>query len=314
MANTITSIAPAVGPSGGGTAVTITGTGFATGNTVKFNGSLATSVVVVDSTKITCVTPASDDALSVAVKIADTSHPDAFIYYDIARYRQKSSNNRDWSAEMEVVTAWDGYETVRDALLQQNDPNEISLYPMSIDVGKLQDDNGQDYAQLSIQYGSQQQWEAYQLNKAFKIRYEYGWESFTVSGDAYYQDESEYVKIDNRNVLPVQTLLVTTAVLYGTRSSLTYDTYSAYADKVNSDSFLGAAAGYAYFGGASGTPRQLKNGTIVYDVEVRVKFRSQPWNNAWIEEKAGWFPIKFGAGKTPIYGSTSFASLLTAPS
>jgi IPT/TIG domain len=58
QAPTITSINPTTGVFAGGTAVTITGTGFQAGATVKFDGVLATSVVVVNDTTITCVTPA----------------------------------------------------------------------------------------------------------------------------------------------------------------------------------------------------------------------------------------------------------------
>jgi hypothetical protein len=54
----IYSISPASGPLAGGTSVTITGTNFQAGATVRFNGTLATSIVVVNPTTITCVTPA----------------------------------------------------------------------------------------------------------------------------------------------------------------------------------------------------------------------------------------------------------------
>ncbi len=54
----LTSLDVAVGTSAGGTAVTLTGTGFATGDTVTFGGASATSVVIVSATSITCVTPA----------------------------------------------------------------------------------------------------------------------------------------------------------------------------------------------------------------------------------------------------------------
>ena len=57
-APTITSVAPATGPAAGGTAVTITGTGFANGAKVTFGGTAATAVMVVNSTSITCTTPA----------------------------------------------------------------------------------------------------------------------------------------------------------------------------------------------------------------------------------------------------------------
>jgi hypothetical protein len=55
---TITSVIPPAGKTTGGKNVTINGTGFQAGATVTFGGSAATSVVVVNSTKITAKTPA----------------------------------------------------------------------------------------------------------------------------------------------------------------------------------------------------------------------------------------------------------------
>jgi hypothetical protein len=49
---------PTVGGILGGDPVTVTGSGFAVDATVTFDGTLATDVVVVDATTITCVTPA----------------------------------------------------------------------------------------------------------------------------------------------------------------------------------------------------------------------------------------------------------------
>jgi hypothetical protein len=54
---TVSSIDPSSGPLAGGTAVTITGTGFEAGATVTIGGASATSVVVVSDTSITAVTP-----------------------------------------------------------------------------------------------------------------------------------------------------------------------------------------------------------------------------------------------------------------
>jgi hypothetical protein len=56
-APTVTSVSPNGGPTSGGTAVTITGTNFATGATVTFGGAAATNVVVTNSTTITATTP-----------------------------------------------------------------------------------------------------------------------------------------------------------------------------------------------------------------------------------------------------------------
>jgi hypothetical protein len=57
-APTVSGIAPPSGSSNGGTGVTMTGTGFLAGATVKLGGAAASSVVVVSSTSITATTPA----------------------------------------------------------------------------------------------------------------------------------------------------------------------------------------------------------------------------------------------------------------
>ncbi|HEX8151471.1 MAG TPA: IPT/TIG domain-containing protein, partial [Thermoanaerobaculia bacterium] len=69
---TIGSIAPGTGSSLGGTAVTLTGTGFAAGATVSFGGSAATNVVVVSATQITAKTPAHA-AGAVNVTVTNTN-------------------------------------------------------------------------------------------------------------------------------------------------------------------------------------------------------------------------------------------------
>lgn len=57
---TIVSITPTTGPATGGTSVTIQGTNFVSGATVNFGTVPGTSVVVVNSNTITCVTPKHD--------------------------------------------------------------------------------------------------------------------------------------------------------------------------------------------------------------------------------------------------------------
>jgi hypothetical protein len=54
---TLTGISPASGTAAGGTAVTITGTGFLAGATVSLGGTPATGVTVMNSTSITATTP-----------------------------------------------------------------------------------------------------------------------------------------------------------------------------------------------------------------------------------------------------------------
>ena len=71
-APTISSIAPAIGASAGGTSITITGTGFVAGVTVSVGGVAATGVTLVSATSITATTPAgAPGAATVTVRNAD---------------------------------------------------------------------------------------------------------------------------------------------------------------------------------------------------------------------------------------------------
>jgi hypothetical protein len=66
----VTTVSPTSGSTAGGTAITITGTSFQNGATVTVGGTAATSVVFVNSTKITAVAPAHA-AGSVAVVVTN---------------------------------------------------------------------------------------------------------------------------------------------------------------------------------------------------------------------------------------------------
>jgi hypothetical protein len=70
-APTVSAISPTTGTTSGGTAVTITGTGFLSGATVKFGSASATGVNVVSSTSITATSPAHS-AGSVNVVVTNT--------------------------------------------------------------------------------------------------------------------------------------------------------------------------------------------------------------------------------------------------
>ena len=61
-APTVTGINPTSGPTGGGTAVTITGTNFAGTPTIKFGANAATNISVVTSSQITATSPAGSAA------------------------------------------------------------------------------------------------------------------------------------------------------------------------------------------------------------------------------------------------------------
>ncbi|MEI7926141.1 MAG: IPT/TIG domain-containing protein, partial [Chloroflexota bacterium] len=71
-APTVSAVAPALGPSAGGTSITITGTGFVSGATVTIGGTAATGVTVVSATSITATTPAgTPGSATVTVRNSD---------------------------------------------------------------------------------------------------------------------------------------------------------------------------------------------------------------------------------------------------
>lgn len=83
-APTVTRVSPTSGPSAGGTSVTITGSGFLSGTTVKFGALAATKVTVSSPTSITATSPAGSGAVDVTVSNANgasaTSTADKFSY------------------------------------------------------------------------------------------------------------------------------------------------------------------------------------------------------------------------------------------
>ena len=82
---TVSSVSPLSGPTTGGTAVQISGSGFIAGSTVTIGGASATSVVVNNSTSISAVTPAGT-AGPADVVVTNTNGTDTlaggFTYYE----------------------------------------------------------------------------------------------------------------------------------------------------------------------------------------------------------------------------------------
>jgi len=72
LAPSLSAISPTSGATAGGTAVTLTGSGFASGATVTFGSAAASSVAVVSSTQMTAVTPAAS-AGTVNVTVTNSS-------------------------------------------------------------------------------------------------------------------------------------------------------------------------------------------------------------------------------------------------
>ncbi|WP_285597436.1 IPT/TIG domain-containing protein [Kineosporia sp. NBRC 101731] len=65
----VTGLTPGAGPIGGGTTVTITGTGFTNAATVRFGSTPATSVTYVSATQLTAVSPAAGSPVTASVSV-----------------------------------------------------------------------------------------------------------------------------------------------------------------------------------------------------------------------------------------------------
>jgi len=102
-APTVSVVAPASGTSAGGTAVTITGTGFVTGATVTFNGVSATTVIVATSTSLTAVTPAHA-AGEVAIVVTNPDTQTGTLAHGY-RYLAGAAPRRDFDGDAKADVA-----------------------------------------------------------------------------------------------------------------------------------------------------------------------------------------------------------------
>ena len=85
-APTIIGISPNNGADAGGTSVTITGTGFITGSTVKFAGTAATGVTIHSAESITATSPAGSGSELVNVTVTNTNGTSAVVPKDQFAY------------------------------------------------------------------------------------------------------------------------------------------------------------------------------------------------------------------------------------
>lgn len=81
----VTSVSPNSGPTSGGTAVTVTGTNFTGATAVMFGAANATSVAIVNSTTITCISPANT-AGAYHVTVTTPSGTSAQVAGDVFNY------------------------------------------------------------------------------------------------------------------------------------------------------------------------------------------------------------------------------------
>jgi hypothetical protein len=132
-APTMTAIAPSLGPTTGGTAITITGTGFVNGATVTVNGFAAMNVVVVNATTITANTPASpgkQGKVKVIVTNPDqqkATRSDLFAYYTVTISFGAEATWPTGNAPFRIAVADFNNDTHADLLTDNTVGNTISL-------------------------------------------------------------------------------------------------------------------------------------------------------------------------------------------
>jgi IPT/TIG domain len=129
IAATLTVVSPTSGSIAGGTNVTLTGTLFTGATDVKFDTTSATSIVVVNSTTITCVTPAHAAGTVNVTVFTPNGNPtkaSSFTYSadPIARVTQTPMLILDRSPQASRVT-----QTPMLILYQEKQPNRLTQVP-----------------------------------------------------------------------------------------------------------------------------------------------------------------------------------------
>ncbi len=107
-APTISSVSPYQGPTNGGTAVTINGSGFTSNATVQFGNTPATSVTFTSSKQLQAVSPSGSGTVDVTVITTDgiskTSSDDQFTYIPLPpRHFKGSQKTRIVNIELDYV-------------------------------------------------------------------------------------------------------------------------------------------------------------------------------------------------------------------
>ena len=128
-APTVTKVMPPTGGAAGGEAIIITGTGFAATPTVTMGGSSATSVVLIDSKHVSCITPAHAAGLvDVDVINPDTQFGTLFGGYTFVTTSPYTTDTAGWWYSDE------GFAGGTDIIISPNHPHharawsDISIY------------------------------------------------------------------------------------------------------------------------------------------------------------------------------------------
>lgn len=175
-------------------------------------------------------------------------------------------------------------------------------------VSALKGDPATGKRELTAEFVSRFQVESLQADEPFRWRIEDHVEAVTIRGAFHWGDDEP---LDSAQVSPTMNVTMARLVLYGTRSSFDLGSYDAILGLVNSDVVLGAAAETLLCDAVSVEQRQLLDGTIVYGVELALKWRKTNWN-MFYRESTGLFEYLYrDGGSDKVYEAASMAGLLT---
>ena len=164
------SISPVYGTVTGGTAVTISGTGFTGATVLTFGGVTATSIVVVDGTTITAVTPAhAAGGVNIVITTpgGTATATNGYLYAAIPNFVNFASTVR--SRILAAATALGGVQQVLDrdedpAIIAKNAKYLPTICVIPIGAGKLSgtlsmgsDDVQEEFQQAIVGYYRQSQ-------------------------------------------------------------------------------------------------------------------------------------------------------------
>ena len=110
------SVTPASGPLGGGTTVSLSGSGFTQGVTVFFGTNAATDVQVAGHGHITCVTPAGEEAGTVVIRV-ETPEGDSAQLAGGFNYEDRTAVSISWCSFHEPVSTTTQVQTATEPLL-----------------------------------------------------------------------------------------------------------------------------------------------------------------------------------------------------
>lgn len=225
-------------------------------------------------------------------------------------YRQDISINGDSSSTIVQVCEADEVAGVIATLQRAVDAYNNSLKCHRISLECLTNNWLTGKFQVTAQFCPDLKLDAKTPDAPLKYRFQYHSEAMAIPTNADWKWQTGSVPVEEGDVQVVKHIAHTEIILYGTRNTVDLSTYDTWQGKVNSDTFLGAAAGYVLFDSASAAPRALDTGAVTNDLEIKLIRRSVPWNQFW-NKKTGTWDTLLGPSNAPVYPSAAFAGLLT---